>query len=49
VAAEAAAAGVTGAEDERADWLRELAPLLWPAPATVTLGRDRQPGARGHT
>jgi len=37
---------VTGAADERADWLRELAPLLWPAPTTVTLGRDRQPGAR---
>jgi hypothetical protein len=37
---------VTGAAspgDERADWLRELVPLLWPSPATVTLGRARQP------
>jgi hypothetical protein len=46
VAAEAAAAGVTGPGDERADWLRELVPLLWPAPATVTIGRARQAGAR---
>jgi hypothetical protein len=48
VAAEAAEARVTGAAspgDERADWLRELVPLLWPAPATVTLGRARQPDA----
>jgi hypothetical protein len=46
VAAEAAAAGVTGAGDERADWLRELVPVLWPAPAAVALGRDRRPGAQ---
>jgi hypothetical protein len=32
--------------DERAEWLRELVPLLWPAPATVTLGRARHAGAR---
>jgi hypothetical protein len=32
--------------DERADWLRELVPLLWPAPATVTLGRARHAGGR---
>jgi len=30
-----------GAGDERAAYLRELVPLLWPAPATVTLGRAR--------
>jgi hypothetical protein len=33
------------APDERAGWLRELVPLLWPAPATVTLGRARHAGA----
>ena len=38
--------GAASPGDERADWLRELAPLLWPAPATVTLGRARQPDAR---
>jgi hypothetical protein len=34
------------AADERAAWLRELVPLLWPAPATATLGRARHAGAR---
>ncbi len=34
------------AGDERAEWLRELVPLLWPAPATVTLGRARPAGVR---
>jgi hypothetical protein len=49
VAAEAAGAGVTGPPgpaDERGAWLRELVPLLWPAPATVTLGRARPAGAQ---
>jgi hypothetical protein len=55
VAAETTGAGVTGpvtpadparGGDERAAWLRELVPLLWPAPATVTLGRARHAGAR---
>jgi hypothetical protein len=32
--------------DERAAWLRELVPLLWPAPATVTIGRARHAGAQ---
>lgn len=32
--------------DERAAWLRELVPLLWPAPTTATLGRARHAGAR---
>ncbi len=31
--------------DERASWLRELIPLLWPAPATATIGRARHAGA----
>ncbi len=43
------AAGVTGAGDERADWLRELVPLLWPAPATVTLGRAGARACGGRT
>jgi hypothetical protein len=34
------------AEDDRAAYLRELLPLLWPAPATATLGRARHAGAR---
>ena len=34
------------AGDDRAAWLRELVPLLWPAPATATLGRARHAGAR---
>jgi hypothetical protein len=37
--------GAAGPDDERADWLRELVPLLWPAPSTVTLGRARLPDA----
>jgi hypothetical protein len=32
--------------DERVAWLRERVPLLWPAPATATLGRARHVGAR---
>ena len=31
--------------DERASYLRELVPLLWPAPATATLGQARHPNA----
>jgi hypothetical protein len=46
VAAEAAGAGVTDRVDERTAWLRELVPLLWPAPATATLGRARHANAR---
>ena len=37
--------GAASPGDERADWLRELVPLMWPTPATVTLGRARQPDA----
>ncbi|HEV7657218.1 MAG TPA: hypothetical protein VGP36_21160 [Mycobacteriales bacterium] len=32
--------------DDRVAYLRELVPLLWPAPATATLGRARHAGAR---
>lgn len=32
--------------DEREAWLRELIPLLWPAPATATIGRSRHAGVR---
>jgi hypothetical protein len=35
-----------GQRDDRADWLRELVPLLWPEPASVTLGRARPAAAR---
>ena len=34
-----------GVTDERAGYLRELVPLLWPAPATATLGQARHPNA----
>ncbi|HST64586.1 MAG TPA: phosphotransferase [Mycobacteriales bacterium] len=37
---------MTPGGDERVAWLRELVPLLWPAPATATLGRARHAGAR---
>ncbi|HEX8928750.1 MAG TPA: aminoglycoside phosphotransferase, partial [Actinomycetota bacterium] len=33
-------------ESERTRYLRELVPLLWPAPATATLGRARHRNAR---